>query len=464
MTTTRPPTTGATAGHSEEATDVTTADGEPIYPFSWADGEAAGLTDELEWGERCDTERGTAGDPGRAAPAVLPPVRGRQRRRHRRGRHRRHHQDRRATSPPEADPIIKYITDAVAVDDTNAEQMDTQTKQVALLQTYCETYGRTVEVEYYVSQGGATDATTARADAVKIAEDIKPFMVWGGPILTDAFGEELAARGISCICVCRRQPGGAGGVGAVRHRPRPHHEQARAHNVEVLAKQVAGRNAEYAGDPEFQEQERMFALPPHRDRRPRVGRGRAERRSTPRRSRRGDRREHPVRPRPGHAPGDGRQRHRPDEGGRRDHGDLRRRPGGASGVHAEATKQEYFPEWFLNISALVDTNVFARTYDQEQWQHAFGLTALAARVDNENAGARFVYEWFYGELPQADGYVEVIAPQPALFFAVAPGGRARTSPASRSPTRCSGSSRSPDRLTASSLSWGQHDRWPDIDG
>ena len=53
----------------------------------------------------------------------------------------------------------------------------------------------------------------------------------------------------------------------------------------------------------------------------------------------------------------------------------------------EATKQEYFPEWFLNISALVDTNVFARTYDQEQWQHAFGLTALAARVDPEKAGA-----------------------------------------------------------------------------
>ena len=70
----------------------------------------------------------------------------------------------------------------------------------------------------------------------------------------------------------------------------------------------------------------------------------------------------------------------------------------------EATKQEYFPEWFLNISALVDTNVFARTYDQEQWQHAFGLTALAARVDNENAGARSLYEWFYGEQPQADGY------------------------------------------------------------
>ncbi len=130
----------------------------------------------------------------------------------------------------------------------------------------------------------------------------------------------------------------------------------------------------------------------------------------------------------------------------------------------EATKQEYFPEWFLNISALVDTNVFARTYDQEQWQHAFGLTALAARVDNETAGARFLYEWFYGELPQADGYVEVIVAGAGALL------RRRSRRSGPNLTRQSFADAlfrlepSPDRLTAASLSWGQHDRWPDIDG
>jgi cytosine/adenosine deaminase-related metal-dependent hydrolase len=46
----------------------------------------------------------------------------------------------------------------------------------------------------------------------------------------------------------------------------------------------------------------------------------------------------------------------------------------------EATAQDYFPEWFLNLSVLIDTNVFSRTYDQEQWKHAFGLSALFSFV------------------------------------------------------------------------------------
>ncbi len=36
----------------------------------------------------------------------------------------------------------------------------------------------------------------------------------------------------------------------------------------------------------------------------------------------------------------------------------------------EATAQDYFPEWIISSTALVDTNAFARTYDQKQWAHA----------------------------------------------------------------------------------------------
>src|SRR5690349_14776410 len=64
---------GGDAGPSEEATDVTNADGDPIFPFSWADGEASGLTGDLEWGDRCDTELGTLAIPDVAsAPCYLP--------------------------------------------------------------------------------------------------------------------------------------------------------------------------------------------------------------------------------------------------------------------------------------------------------------------------------------------------------------------------------------------------------
>ena len=47
----------------------------------------------------------------------------------------------------------------------------------------------------------------------------------------------------------------------------------------------------------------------------------------------------------------------------------------------EATAQEYFPEWVVAASTLVDVTAFARTYDQQQWAHAFGVTQLAARSD-----------------------------------------------------------------------------------
>ena len=453
---------GGDSGPDEEATDVTNADGDPIYPFSWADGEAAGLTDELDWGDRCDTDLGTIAIPDVSAAPCYLPFEG---------------DNGGATEegvtadtikvvrylPPEADPVIKYITDAVAVDDTHADQKDTQTKQVALLQTYAETYGRTVEVEYYVSNGGAADATTARADAVKIAEDIKPFIVLGGPILTTAFKEELAARGVSCLCP-------AGGNQEQLESWAPYainlglnNEQARAHNVEVLSKQVAGGNAEFAGDPEFQEQERTFAYL------------------------------HIETDDPTSAANAQATVDALEEAGVEiaenipyalDPATLQETAANAiaqmksAGVTTvvfagdpvapreftkEATKQEYFPEWFLNISALVDTNAFARTYDQEQWQHAFGLTALAARVDNEVDGPRYLYEWFYGELPKADGYVEVIWAEPAVLFAV-------LQEAGPNLTRQSFADAlfrlepGPDRLTASSLSWGQHDRWPDIEG
>ena len=84
----------------------------------------------------------------------------------------------------------------------------------------------------------------------------------------------------------------------------------------------------------------------------------------------------------------------------------------------EATAQEYFPEWVIAASTLVDVTAFARTYDQEQWSHAFGVTQLAARSDPTTSGAYANYKWFTGVEPPANDSIGVIAPNPALFFAV----------------------------------------------
>ena len=82
----------------------------------------------------------------------------------------------------------------------------------------------------------------------------------------------------------------------------------------------------------------------------------------------------------------------------------------------EATAQDYFPEWVLAGSPLVDTTAFARTYDQEQWQHAFGVTQLSAATLPEVSGYYALYEWFNGEEAPANDSIGVIVPPLALFY------------------------------------------------
>ena len=48
-----------------------------------------------------------------------------------------------------------------------------------------------------------------------------------------------------------------------------------------------------------------------------------------------------------------------------------------SSLTKEATAQNYFPEWVIGSNVLVDIALFGRTYDQEQWKHAFGLALNA---------------------------------------------------------------------------------------
>ena len=445
-----------------EAPDVTTADGEVVYPLSYSDAEEAGIVDDHEWGERCDTDRGQVAMPSHYAAECYLPFEG----------DNGGATDQGVTADsikivvylgPEDDPVINYVTDAIQVDDSNADAKDSMTHWVDMLERYHETYGREVEVEFYESEGIATDAVTARADAVEIAEDMEPFQVWGGPQLTSAFGEELAARGIQCMSC---------GLG-------PTHEellerdgmfiggglsnaQARRHNVEALVKQVAGRNAIHAGDPAMHDQERVFGFLYIESSENSVENAQAYQDALAERGVElaaavpyaldpatlqetaanaiaklkqagvttvifaGD----PIAPR-----------------------DFTR----------EATAQDYHPEWFLNLSVLVDTNVFARQFDQEQWEHAFGLTALAARVDPDIYSSYNIYEWFYGEEAAADGTLEVITPTPNRFFDILQGvGPDLTH---ESFVEAAFAYEEPAQgLNSPNSSWGDHGHWPGLEG
>ena len=45
-------------------------------------------------------------------------------------------------------------------------------------------------------------------------------------------------------------------------------------------------------------------------------------------------------------------------------------------ITQEATRQGYFPEWFITGTGLSDTTTASRLYDQLQWRHAFGISPL----------------------------------------------------------------------------------------
>lgn len=400
-------------------TDSTTADTAPggvTYPLSYPQAVEQGIADSIDWGERCDTTTGRIAVPDYFRSDCYAPFEG---------------DNGGATAPgvtadeitivfyegQETDPIIAYITDAVAVDDTNQQQFETMANLVRYYETYYELYGRKINLVTYEGTGGATDEIAARADAAAIAEQFHPFAVFNGPDLTSAFADELAAREILCIGCTPGQPPefyterdpyiyGLDGSSI----------QKQTHVLEFLEKQIIGKNAEHGGDA-VKDQPRVFGY---------------------------------VYIESSGASADLADQMAADMealgapfaevlGYQLDPFTIqqtaalvisRMKEAGVTTIvfngdpvaprdfTKEATAQEYFPEWVVAASTLVDVTAFARTYDQEQWQHAFGVTQLAARSNPVNAGYFANYVWFNGVEPPADDTIALFAIYPALFFAV----------------------------------------------
>jgi hypothetical protein len=67
----------------------------------------------------------------------------------------------------------------------------------------------------------------------------------------------------------------------------------------------------------------------------------------------------------------------------------------------QMTQQGYFPEWVMAGTVLADTNIFGRTFDQQQWQHAMGLllTPATVKLPKNMQDSYTVYQWWYGKPP-----------------------------------------------------------------
>jgi hypothetical protein len=391
--------------------------GDITYPLSFSQAEEQGI--EVAWDERCDTERGTVAVQWYFAPECYAPFEG---------------DNGGATASgvtadsikvvmyqgPDDDPIINYLTDAIAVDDSNADVEQTARDMLEMFQSYYEFYGRTIDLETYVSTGLASDEVTARADAVRIAEESEPFVVLGGPALTSAFADELAARDIMCIGCTPGQP-------ASWYAERDPNvwglaisaQQARTHAREFIAKQLVGKNAEHAGDAAFQGQPRKFGV--------------VYISSSPESATINEEFANGLR----------------DDGAdvaevlpyTLDPGTIQAQAAQiiaklkASGVTSvvlvadgiaprdftnEATAQDYFPEWVIAAPAGPELTAFARTYDQQQWANAFGVIHnTAARVTPEQSGFFALYDWYKGTEPPVSAItIGVLMPNFTLFYAI----------------------------------------------
>jgi len=268
-----------------------------------------------------------------------------------------------------------------------------------IFESVAQTYGRTVRAVPLPASGLPTDAVAARNDAIRAAEDVGAFAVIGGPLQTTAFAEELAARGVVCISCVASPPVGltldlAPYVISTQIAP----DQLAAQLAEFVAVQLAGEVASSAGD-ELTDRTRSFGLIT------------VER-------------------------GDGSQgtnafdeafaardvdivesvSYVADPATANDQAAtnvVRLKDAGVTSVVVvadpitlgpltrAATAQDWYPEWILSGALLADSTFLARTFDQAQWAHAFGISTKTVPTDG-SSGAVELYEWYYDSPPPVD--------------------------------------------------------------
>lgn len=377
-------------------------------PLMFTEAEEQGRADTIEWGPTCDTTVGRVKLPTIYAPPCVEPFTG---------------DNGGATAQgvtadtitvavyqPAGDDIASSLIKGAGVDDDPAEVAATRQGLIDVFASAAETYGRKVELVTVEATGAGGDDAAARADAIRVATDIKPFLALGGPAQSSAYGEELVSRGIVCLGGCSGPVNnsfvkdnapyvwttGSGPAGA-------------ANGADWLSKRVAGRKAEFAGSADLREQNRKFALvnydTPEGDFKESVDAFRGELRT----------RDVKLSANVTYFL----DTNKFQESARTVIAKLRDAnvttvifagdPLTPIYLTKEATAQGWFPEWIPTGTLLDDTNFFARQYDDQQWSHAFGAVNGPVRVPQDQFDGYAIWEWAYGAAPPAKATAVLIA-------------------------------------------------------
>jgi hypothetical protein len=318
---------------------------------------------------------------------------------------------------PSLDPLTAATAENAGAQIDPASARETVQDFVDLYNRLFEGYGRTVVVEGYTGTGAGTDTEAARADAIAIAE-MEPFAVIGGPLgSSPVFASELAAREIVC------GPGCAAAINediVEEYAPYIWQASTTPNQSSALAAEMIGNlagpgPAELAGDPAMREQDRVYALvhydTPDGDHRPVFEALKAALEEN------GIELATDVEFTFDLA--------RAQENARTYIGQLMDAgvttviyygdPLTPGSLTEEATAQGYFPEWILGPSTLMDTTLFARQTDVEQWKNGFGMSLVGARGERSTDGAFKTYEWAYGTEPPNTN-VNVLEPYLRTIF------------------------------------------------
>lgn len=381
---------------ADRSTLVSRLAGDPALPVTYAEAVAAGTAQQQSWGN-CDPDIGRIRYPTIYAPPCVPAADG---------------DNGGATSQGVTADTIKVVYYQPPPNDISASVQGlldpsevviaSVKKYVELFEGVFETYGRHVEIIPLQGSGVGTDDTAARADAVKVASEIKAFASIGGPGQTNAYADELAARHVLCLGCGLSVPD------STFQKDAPYMwgtlatpEQFLQNLGDLIQKDLVGKPARYAGDPTMRDRTRVFGVV-HFEQDPPVYKG--------------------------------------VEAGveERNEGtgykpklqetyllDLAKLPERATTIVAHlkdagittviflgdpimpiyltkaATAQNYFPEWVVTGTVLTDTTTIGRLYDQEQWAHAFGQSSLALRTPRDLSDPYRLYRWYFGENPAA---------------------------------------------------------------
>ncbi len=393
----------------------------PVLPITYAEAAKAGTADSYDWGAECDTKTGRLKIPSVYAPPCTPKWGGDKPWKDMGGKV--HADNGGATSPGVTADTINVVyyqasaqdlystASALGVLDDPATMAKQVQKVIEMDNQLYELYGRKVKLTIYQGTGNGTDPTAARADAIKVATDLKAFASIGGPSQTSAYADELAARHVLCIACGAAVPDAAFQKNApYMWGTFPTPEQFVRSAFDFGAANLWNRPARFAGDPAMRSKTRSIGVVYYEQSPPVFN-----------------------------AVRDTTLAHYKKLGYNAtiiltyllDTNTLnsqaqtivgKLKDAGVTTVvflgdplmpmylTQQATKQNYAPEWVITGTVFTDTTAAARLFDPTQWAHAFGVSSLPARGKPQLSDPWRVYKWFFGTDPVAKRSQQFLGP------------------------------------------------------